>query len=213
MENIILMGTLLVAPLFLHLRKPKNTVQNRSCIRPASLPMLLAYLGVMGFVLALTPAMNISLTSQAQRVCLPGFIMGLVYFGFLTNLRGALFSGILLPFMTMVSIFAISLGEYPPLYLLGKGFFACCQGGFFILLPKIIPIFLGESRFKASYALIAPLVGGFMVLSYYIAAKAVLTAEAMEELYTALIILSCIAALFLFIAWQRRYYLVIDNKR
>ncbi len=149
---------------------------------------------------------------HARKLSSLAMITGPLLFGRLCDRRGAFYAAVLLSLIAEISVLSITaVSRAPFLFYTGVFLLSLSVSGLFTVLPLAAAAFQGQSQFFLTYPFLLPPAILIFTGSQYLTGQSGAFKNP-GDFMLALLFLSCLSALFLFLSWKRRFVLVTDRR-
>lgn len=145
----------------------------------------------------------------SRRLSFAAYLLGPLIFGNLCDKKGPFGAGVFLALLAELSVLLAGNGHYSLLlFVMGSFIMQLCISGFFVLMPLLSAAFFGTSQFLRLYPAIAFSTGIFWAFAKYMYQHRWSASSNPGDFLLSLLFLIMISALFVYMAWKRRFVLV-----
>lgn len=141
-----------------------------------------------------------------------GTVIGPLLTGLLSDQKGTLVASIFLTICGETSIWLLTMpASHLYLYYIGNLTFGITFASFFIIIPKLLLLFFNPNSFRKTFIFFSPVIIGSWVIGFLVFHLFSSNILIISCFLIAILIISMMAAFFIFMAWQKRFVLVIDK--
>lgn len=200
----------------------KGQKENVLYIKNPSFPMLAVFVVSMAIFCAFEDAFtlygnyiglgrqSLSLSANLDIIAL---LLGPVFFGNWCDHKGPFSAAICLTLLAEISVWCAANGEnWTGVFIVGSFLVHLCTSGFFAVLPIVIHILFGKSRFTRSYPVMALLAAASWISSRLLYLHSWSPSDNPGNFLISLTLLTIVSAFFIYFAWRHRLSLVNQDQ-